>query len=162
MMDAKDTAWFNGEVRRMQPALFRVSYSMLGNVADCEDAAASAVLKAYEKLPQLHSRARFGVWLMRILRNECIALIRLRARCSPLPDTDLPDGDMRIPDIDLYNALMRLGPDTRAAVVLHYLEGYGVGEVARILGVPVGTVKSRLSRARARLKALLGNPEDSI
>ncbi len=161
MIECNDKAWFSDHIRQMKQTMFRVAFVILGNEADSEDATGNAILTAYEKLPQLRDREFFRAWFIRILKNECYRVVKRRKRAVHLDEEMLLGYEMRIPDPDLHRAIMQLNGDYRIAIVLHYTEGYSVKEIARILDVPDGTVKSRLSRARVQLKSLLTDREDS-
>ncbi len=160
MTENNDKAWFSNHIRQMKQTMFRVAYVILGNETDCEDATSSALLIAYEKLPQLRNRKLFRAWFIRILKNECYLTLRRRRRVVHLNEEVLIGYEMRVADPDIHSALMQLNKDYRLAIVLYYMEGYGIKEMASIIDVPSGTIKSRLSRARLQLKDLLTDQED--
>ena len=144
---------FIARVRSCERRLYRVARTMLRSDADCEDAVQEALLKAWSKLPSLREEQFFETWLIRILINECKNIYRRRPRAeSEIPET------LAAPPADgaLMDALMNLPPKHRIPMELHYIEGYGVAEIARMLLVPEGTVKWRLSRGRALLRDELG------
>lgn len=144
---------FIARVRSCERRLYRVARTMLRSDADCEDAVQEALLKAWSKLPSLREEQFFETWLIRILINECKNIYRRRPRAeSEIPET------LAAPPADgeLMDALMNLPPKHRIPMELHYIEGYGVAEIARMLFIPEGTVKWRLSRGRALLRDELG------
>ncbi len=147
--------WFCQNIESMRRAVFRVAFALLQNTADCEDAASAASLTAYEKLYQLKDQKNFRAWFMRILKNECMALLRKRKKVLFMEKTAPATYSEPIPDIDLNKALMGLREEYRVAIILYHLEGVGIEEIAVVLGVPAGTVKSWLFRARAQLKEKL-------
>lgn len=157
MAGMSDADWFCEQVEQLKPTMFRVAYSILRCEADCEDAAASAVLRAFRYLGTLRSREDFRAWLMRILKNECYTMLRKRPPTEPLTEREAYDQHM--PDLDLAAAFQMLPPEARLALTLYHREGYAIREIARILGEPEGTVKSRLSRARATLRRTLEKGE---
>lgn len=140
-------------VRGCERRLYRVARTMLRSDADCEDAVQEALLKAWAKLATLRDEQFFETWLIRILINECKTLYRRR----PSPTEELPES-LAAPaeDASLMDALMNIPEKFRIPVELHYIEGYGVSEIARMLRLPEGTVKWRLSRGRALLRKELG------
>ena len=149
-----DSREFARRTEAMQGALYRVAYGLLLNRADCADAVQEALLRAWEKRGSLREAAYFETWLTRILINECYSMLRRRRAALPLdgiPDPAAP------PDADpaLHDAIARLEAKLRLPVVLHYMEGYGINDIARMLRVPVGTVKTRMARARALLRLQL-------
>lgn len=139
---------FAQRVRRAEDKLFRVSYAILGNTADCEDALQEALLKAWRKIDSLREERYFETWLMRILIHECYALMRKHKA----PPVQLP---VATENPGLHDALRALDNKFRLPITLYYVEGYSVGEISAMLRVPEGTIKSRLHRGRRALKALL-------
>lgn len=146
----RDGAWFEEQVRSLKSTMFYVALSMLHNEWD---AAANAIWKAYENLDSLRDKGKFRTWILKILRNECVNLMKRNQREEP-QRWEVSE-DFHPPDVDLWNALKELGERDRVALLLFYLEGYKIREIAEILGEPVGTVKSRLSRTRKGLRETL-------
>ena len=147
---------FAQEVRSLTDTAFAVSYLILGHNADCEDAMSAAILRAYENRGKLKKRESFRAWFLQILRHEAYTLLRKQRRLTPveeLPEAPAPEGD-DAGRLDLQAALDQLTEDQRTALLLQQ-EGYDLGEIGRILDVPVGTVKSRISRAKRTLRTLL-------
>ena len=140
-------------VRDCERRLYRVARTMLRSDADCEDAVQEALLKAWSRLGSLREERFFETWLIRILINECRNVYRRRPRAQE----ELPESLAAPPaDGELMDALMNLPEKHRIPMELHYIEGYGISEIARMLLIPEGTVKWRLSRGRALLKTELG------
>ena len=147
-----DKEEFTRAVLEYESTLYRVAKSMLGSEADCADAAQNALLRAWEKQHTLRDTAYFKTWLTRILINECRAILRQRARYAPL-ETEIAEGEVA-PEGggELYEAVMGLDEKYRLPVVLHYIEGFKTAEIAAMLRLPEGTVKTRLRRAREILR----------
>lgn len=141
---------FTDAVLAAEPVLYRVAKSMLGSEADCADAAQNAILRAWEKLDTLKKPEYFRTWLVRILINECKSVLRTRGRCVSLEQ----DTDEAAPETngELYAALAALEEKYRLPVTLHYIEGFHTNEIAHMLRLPEGTVKTRLRRAREILR----------
>ena len=123
------------------------------------DAVQEAMVRAWRDLPGLRDPDRFDAWLHRLTVNACLDAARHRRRrvreveLTPTTDVPIPDGSGLQADRDqLDHALGLLEPDLRAIVVLHYYLDLTLPETADALGVPVGTVKSRLHRALAALR----------
>jgi RNA polymerase sigma-70 factor (ECF subfamily) len=135
----------------MQESLYRVSYSILQKHCDQEDAVQEAIQKAWQQRGKLREDAAMQQWVTRILINECYALLRRRKREVPvesLPDRETPPDA----DIALNELFLSLDEPLRLPAVLHYIEGYELKDIARMLRLPAGTVKSRLYRARIKMK----------
>ena len=147
---------FAQEVRSLTDTAFAVTYLILGNSADSEDAMSQAILRAYENRGKLKKRESFRAWFLQILRHEAYNLLRKRRRLTPveeLPETPAPEGD-DAGRLDLQAALSQLTEDQRTALLLQQ-EGYDLAEIGQALDVPVGPVKSRISRAKRTLRTLL-------
>jgi RNA polymerase sigma-70 factor (ECF subfamily) len=137
-----------------------------GNDADGADATQEALLAIVRGLPRYDGRAAFGTWAYRVATNACLDELRRRTRRPvpglehlPEPASDHDPGDVAAASVDVDAALATLGPDFRAAVVLRDLCALDYAEIAEVLGVPVGTVRSRIARGRAAVAAhLSGNP----
>lgn len=152
---------FAAQIVSLQDTLYRVSYVMLSSPEDQADAVQESIHKAFQHRDSLRDASRMKAWLVRILVNECNNILRRKKR-EVLSDTIEMDGANAAPtlaDPGLREALMALDPKFRAPVVLHYIEGYGTKEIADILRVPEGTVKSRMMRARTMLKSILTDEE---
>lgn len=150
-----DKQTFAAQTAQMERSLYRVARGYLTDVTDCADAVQEALLKAWEHRGALREPLYFRTWLTRILINECQSILRRRGRTQAVDPDALPDPPATGAPPTLADALQALEPRDRAALVLHYLEGYSVRELAQLLHLPQGTVKCRLSRARQKLKNIL-------
>lgn len=146
---------FTRRVLAMEGRLHRISYGLLRNTQDRQDAVQEAVLKAWQKLDSLRDERFFETWLTRILINECFNL--LSARRSALSLDAVPELPAAPAGSDraLHDAVLALEEKLRLPVLLHYMEGYRVREIAGILKLPEGTVKTRLARAKREMKKYL-------
>lgn len=142
---------FIAEIEACSGMMYRVAWSILRNNADCEDALQEAALKAWEKRGHLRNETYFRTWITRILINACYDTQRKRRRVIPL-DEVAERAAAASPDPTLTLALEALPEKLRLPLTLHYLEGFSVEEIARILRIPAGTVKSRLRQARNQLR----------
>ena len=144
-------AEFETRIIAMQDTLYRVSATLLTQMCDREDAIQECIYKALAKREKLKSDDAMQAWIVRILINECYQQMRRRKRLIPMETP--PEGEVEPgADADVRQALMRLKPELRVPLVLRYIEGYKVEEIAAILRLPAGTVKSRLSRGRRALR----------
>jgi len=166
-------------VRRHRDRLWAVAMRTLHDREEAADALQDALLKAYRSASGYRGEAAVTTWLHRIVVNACLDRVRRRqARPTvPLPGESFEDEGHRRPEpaspsvdhdthLVVRQALAQLPEEQRAALILVDVQGYPVAEVAVILGVAEGTVKSRCSRGRARLATMLsdlrngGNPPD--
>jgi RNA polymerase sigma-70 factor (ECF subfamily) len=150
-------------VRRYEAPLFRLLRNLTPGAHDCEDIAQEAFLAAFRNLRSFdHRRSAFATWLFTIARNKCVNVLKKR---KPAVLEDLPDQlDWQTPDVavtqaelfrQLDSALASLPFEQRTAFVLAEIQGLAYDEIARIEDVAVGTVKSRISRAKEKLRSLL-------
>lgn len=144
--------------RLVAPAVgpgYRLAMGMLQDRAEAEDVVQEAVLKAWRKLGSFRSDSDFTSWFLGIVANQCRTVRRGRwwavIRHSE-PPTPPADAGSTPADHDLRRALARLDADRRLIVVLHYYLDMRLEEVAAVVGMPVGTVKSRLHRALHALR----------
>ena len=150
---------FADRVRAVQERLYRITYGQLREEQDRKDAVQEAILKAWQSRHRLRDTAYFETWLIRILINECHNIQRANRRSIPverIPEWPYMDKNMAGSDAELREAVLKLPMKLRLPVMLHYIEGYNTGEIAVILHIPVGTVRSRLKKARDLLKEELG------
>ena len=163
---AGDRAAFGQLVERFAPQARRVARAVLQDPHDADDAAQDAFLAALVKLDQYDPRRPFGPWLMRIVANAATDRRRRRTvrQVEPLAP-ELTGGGPR-PDREaeqsalgdrLRAALAELPERRRIAVVLFDVDGYSHAEIAQILGIPEGTVRSEVFHARRRLRELLAD-----
>ncbi len=138
-------------VTHNETRLYRAALAILGHPQEAEDAVQDAFVRYLEKAPaDLESSS---AWLMRVLVNGCKSRLRLAwRRVGPLPEMLPTPGPEERQELE---ELFALPPEDRVAIHLHYYEGYSTDEIAQILGCRPGTVRSRLSRARDRLRKLL-------
>lgn len=137
----------------MTDMLYRICCVQLSQKADREDAVQETLRKAWEKRRSLRDERYVKTWVIRILLNECHTIQRRMKRTLPL-DT-VPVAQKPQEEVELKEALLQLPEKYRIPLMLHYLEGHNVKDVAFMLHLPQGTVKTRLSRGRAMLKTIL-------
>jgi RNA polymerase sigma-70 factor (ECF subfamily) len=160
-----DPAAFTEIFRRHRDQLWAVALRTTGDPEDAADAVQEALISAMRHAASFRGDAKVSTWLHRIVVNACLDRLRRRAAhpTSPLPDDDHAPGttrddyDDRDTAADVRAALASLPAEQRAAIVLVDIEGYPVDEVAAMLEVPSGTIKSRCARGRAKLVPLLSH-----
>ena len=141
--------------------LYGVARLILRDTSLAEDAVQEALVRAWQQLPSLRDPDRFDAWLYRLVVNACAdqgrQLRRWSTQVRELPlDASVRDDTGAVADRDqLERGFSRLKPEQRAVVVLHYYSGFSAVEIARILGIPEGTARSRLHYATEALRAAL-------
>ena len=141
---------FAQRVRDCRDSLWRVSYAILQNGADCDDAMQEALLRAWRQIGSLRDERYFSTWLIRILINESRRMLKQRIkRPQALPESvAAADNDHHA----LHDCVCALPLNLRIPLVLHYMEGYPVKEIAAMLQLPPTTVQWRLHSARKQIR----------
>lgn len=145
---------FARRILSMSPMLYRLCYTQLRQQADREDAVQETIRRAWEHRDKLREERYMQTWVVRILLNVCDTQRRKARRLllvERLPETAAPQAE----ESPLLAALCSLEEKYRLTIQLHCIEGYDVAEVARMLRLPQGTVKSRMARGKAKLRDLL-------
>ncbi|WP_141432123.1 RNA polymerase sigma factor [Bacillus sp. 03113] len=152
---------FTALVSRYKGTIFRQAYAMINDRSEAEDIAQEAFVKAYLSLAKLENDFAFVSWLTRIVTNLCydklkklnkanIIRIDIEEQDSLLSKAALIDQmDLRL---EIKEAMQQLSADHRIVLVLRDVQGYSYDEIADILKIPIGTVKSRIHKARMILK----------
>ena len=141
---------------------YAIAFRNLRDAERAQDAVQQAFLLAWRELPRLRDPERFDVWLHRLLVNACYEELRryrrwsTRIRSLPVDGPGTPDTTLSVDDRDtLDRAFARLTPEHRSVFVLHHYAGLPLADIADAVGVPVGTVKSRLHYATRTLRAAI-------
>jgi RNA polymerase sigma-70 factor (ECF subfamily) len=167
-----NTSAYNGLVMRYQRQVYNLAYRMLGNAEDAGDLVQDTFLRAYGALTSFRQDASFLTWLYKIASNLCIDQLRSRKAKSTLSlEVELEEGREPAADIRstcpeeaavrgsvqdvVQRAILNLPEKYRAVVVMRHLNDMSVDEIARILELPTGTVKTHLFRAREMLRGRL-------
>ena len=163
-----ETDAFDELMKRYAASVYKVTYSLTRNHADADDLSQETFIRAYRAIARFDEHYQFYTWVRRIAVNLCFNHLKRgkKFRFEPLP---MADGEAESVDIadpqpqsadsglrrDLDQALTRLPPDQRAVFVLRVDQEMSYNEISETLHIPVGTVMSRLNRARERLRELL-------
>lgn len=138
-------------VEENENGLYRAALAILGDPHEAEDAVQDAFLKYLERAPE--DLRNPGAWLMRVLVNGCKSRLRLTWRqVGPLPENLPTPGPEEVEEME---EIFSLPPEDRAVIHLFYYEGWSTDEIAKMLCLKPGTVRSRLTRARQKLRKLL-------
>ena len=138
-----------------QLSMYRFAMSILKNSNDAEDAVSETVLTAYEHLSSLKKSDSFKAWMMTILVNVSKKMLRKKKRVVLYDDLGLFEKSTDEGSCEMWEAVLTLNAKYAKVVILYYYEGFSTREIARILHIPEGTVKSRLSRARSKLQQII-------
>ena len=141
-------------VAKYENTLFRAALAILKDVPEAEDSVQDTFLRYLEKRPEFRDREHEKAWLLKVTANGCKSRLRMKKRRSVQELLDVYPAKAEDSG-ELLEAVLALPANQRAAVHLHYYEGYTTDEIARILGQRPGTVRSHLSRARDNLRKAL-------
>lgn len=145
-----------------QDKVFRLSYSMLGNHAQAEDAAQESFLRIWKSMERYRGDAEIGTWIFSIARNVCLTAISKRRHASPLEEAERGTPDAPDRQRDILRLVAQLPANYRQVVMLFYMEDRSYEEVARMLDLPVGTVKTHLHRARQQLVTMVKEADRGV
>jgi len=158
-LGATDRAAFEELLARYRQRVLNLAFRLLGDYHLSEDAAQEAFVNAYRAIGSLKSETQIWPWLRRIVLNVCLRIRERRQRASTLV-IELED-IIAAPDacnterLAIHAALLKLDKPLRMVIVLREFEELSYQEIATYLGIPIGTVRSRLAKARSELKELL-------
>lgn len=140
--------------------LYRMACTLLRSDADRRDAMQETALKAWQNLSKLRQEQYFKTWIARILMNECHTILRKNMKVTPVPD--MPDQAARgrqEEDVELRMILEKLPENQRVPIILHYLEGFSLKEIAAVQQLPLSMVKYLMYRGRKALQVELKEKE---
>lgn len=152
-----DKEAFGRIINRNKFIMYKVARGILYNPQDIEDAIGDAILKAFLNIGTLKNNSNFKPWLLKILVNECYSLLRKRKRevfAEDIPN-DFGSFEDNYSNFELMHAIDQLEEEHRVVTLLFYYEDMSLKDISKVLELPEGTVKSRLSRAKKKLEGLL-------
>ena len=135
--------------------LYRTGIMILGNPQDVQDVLQEVMLKVLQKMPEFHDSEHEKAWLLRVTINLCKDMLRFRFRHQYIQIDELEIEAADTDDRELLQEILQLPSSWRIVLILHYVEGYSLREIADILSVSENAVKKRMQRAKAGLKKKL-------
>jgi RNA polymerase sigma-70 factor (ECF subfamily) len=147
-----------------QDKVFRLCYSMLGDRAQAEDAAQESFLRIWKSMDRYRGDSAIGTWIFSITRNVCLTAISKRAarRSAPIEEAERATPHAPDRERDMLRLVGQLPENYRRVIMLFYMEERSYEEVARMLDLPVGTVKTHLHRARQQLATILKETDSGV
>lgn len=140
-------------MERNSLAMYKVARGILNNDEDAADAIQDTILTCFEKIHTLRKPEYFKTWMIRILINECSRVLKHYKNLNMGEELwDVPDRDMSIAEFEFKEMLEKVEEKYRVILVLYYVEGFKLSEIADILNLNENTVKTRLARARVQIK----------
>lgn len=176
-----DIQSFETLINRYQKMAYNVAYRILGNEEDAKDMTQEALIKVFRNLKSFRMDSSFSTWLYRIVMNTCKDHLRKnKVKVISMDQSyDVGDGEVQMefeddglkPDEELVaketqkevqEALMEVSEKNRVVVVLRDIKGFSYSEISDIVNIPIGTIKSRISRGRHELKTIIMNKRQSV
>lgn len=146
---------FSENIESYRNDLHQLALAILGNESDAQDAVSNAIVRALENIDRLKDESKFRPWMFTITKNEAL---KIKKKVLELPGDNKLESLLE-PVNDTYNELSdvldKMSPEQRTVVVLYYYEGMSIKDISILLDIPVGTVKSRLTRGRSFIKGEL-------
>jgi RNA polymerase sigma-70 factor (ECF subfamily) len=142
-------------VTENQISMYRLAMSILKNTSDAEDAVSETILTAYEHLYSLKKPDSFKAWIMTILSNVSKDMLKKKKKVDLYNEPDMLETTVKEDSTEIWEFVLTLSEEYSQVIILYYYEGFTSKEIAKILHIPEGTVKSRLSRARNRLQQII-------
>lgn len=154
---------FSKIISQYQSSIYRITKSILNDDTDCADSIQETIIKAYLNLKHLHNNEKIKSWLLKIAVNESKRLLKKKKREFPaFQSQEEIKGNDNVSNIEIMDSIDMLNKDLKIVVMLYYFEDLSIEAISKILLIPKGTVKSRLSRARSQLKDLLSLKKEEI
>ncbi len=153
---------FIREAWELRNSMLRLAYSIIREQHEAEDAVQESIVSAWRKLDSLKNEEAFKTWMMRIVINTCRSIQRKRKRYILKDSVELPLLQEDSARDELWESVCALEEKLRLPIVLHYYEGFAIEEIARIERRPVGTIATRMSRARKIMRDELNKKEGQV
>jgi RNA polymerase sigma-70 factor (ECF subfamily) len=156
------TEAFEALILAYQDKVFRLCYAMLGDRAQAEDAAQESFLRIWKSLDRYRGESALGTWIFSIARNVCLTSISRRRPSAPIEEAERARPEAPDRQRDIVRMVGQLPDNYRQVVMLFYMEDRSYDEVARLLDMPLGTVKTYLHRARQQLATMIKEADGGV
>ena len=154
MIDTK--SWFCDNIKRLESGMYRLSYSILRNEADVQDAVQETICRAYKELENLKDKSKFKPWIYRILRNVSFQVLNCKKYYSDIEEESIQANKIDIEtDLTIWDAVQKLDNPYRTVITLFYYEDLSIKEISKITDSKVDAVKKQLSRGREKIKEII-------
>lgn len=164
-----DNEAFTTLIEQNKLKMYKVAKSILKNEDDVCDAIQNALLSAFTNIQKLQNNQYFSTWLIRIVINKSYDITKNNQRKNDMYDITEYEADSNLKTTDTYNSdslvenvLKDIDEDLKTITILYYYNDYSVTEISRILDIPEGTVKSRLSRARTKIYEVIQQRKEEV
>lgn len=153
IVDQKE--WFCKNIKDLENGMYRLSYSILKNEADAEDAVQEAIYKSYKNLESLTDKRKFKPWIYKIVTNTSLEILKNNKNYVDIEENIEADKEDIESNLTLWNAVQKLNQPYRTTITLFYYEDMSIKEISKITGANVDAVKKQLSRGREKIKEVI-------
>ena len=151
MIDQKK--WFCDNIKDLENGMYRLSYSILRNETDAQDAVQEAIYKSYKNLESLKDKRKFKSWIYKIITNTSFEMLKNKKDYLDIEQENVQEDKIDIDtNLTLWNAVQGLDQPYRTTITLFYYEDMSIKEISKITGTKIDAIKKQLSRGREKIK----------
>lgn len=148
--------WFCENIKDLENGMYRLSYSILKNETDSQDAVQESIYKAYKSLESLKDKKSFKSWIYKIVTNTSFEMLKKNKNYVDIEQEDIAEEKEDIDtNLTLWNAVQKLEQPYRTSIVLFYYEDMSIKEISKVTGIKTDAVKKQLSRGREKIKEVM-------
>lgn len=156
MLVINQKEWFCNNIKKLENGMYRLSYSILKNDADAQDAVQEAIYKSYKNLENLKDKRKFKPWIYKIVTNTSFEILKNTQNYLDIEEENIQSENVDIEtNITLWNAVQNLKQPYRTVITLFYYEDMSIKEISKITGNNTDAVKKQLSRGRDKIKEVI-------
>lgn len=154
MIDQKK--WFCDNIKDLENGMYRLSYSILRNETDAQDAVQEAIYKSYKNLDSLKDKRKFKSWIYKIITNTSFEMLKNKKDYLDIEQENVQEDKIDIDtNLTLWNAVQGLDQPYRTTITLFYYEDMSIKEISKITGTKIDAIKKQLSRGREKIKEVM-------
>ena len=154
MIDQKK--WFCDNIKDLENAMYRLSYSILRNETDAQDAVQEAIYRSYKNLEFLKDKRKFKSWIYKIITNTSFEMLKNKKDYLDIEQENVQEDKIDIDtNLTLWNAVQGLEQPYRTTITLFYYEDMSIKEISKITGTKIDAIKKQLSRGREKIKEVM-------
>ena len=154
MIDKKK--WFCDTIKDLENGMYRLSYSILRNETDAQDAVQEAIYKSYKNLESLKDKRKFKSWIYKIITNTSFEMLKNKKDYLDIEQENVQEDKIDIDtNLTLWNAVQGLEQPYRTTITLFYYEDMSIKEISKITGTKIDAIKKQLSRGREKIKEVM-------
>ena len=154
MIDQKK--WFCDNIKDLENGMYRLSYSILRNETDAQDAVQEAIYKSYKNLESLKDKRKFKSWIYKIITNTSFEMLKNKKDYLDIEQENVQEDKIDIDtNLTLWNAVQGIEQPYRTTITLFYYEDMSIKEISKITGTKIDAIKKQLSRGREKIKEVM-------